>query len=233
MRARVHRIDIPEGPPRTPGAAPTPALEAILHEPDTVRAGVVIAHPHPLFGGTMGNAVVGAIARAATDLDILALRFNFRGTGRSSGEYAGVPGGAEDVASAAARLKGELDARSPDSPLFLAGFSFGALSVGKALPAVDPDGVAFVGYPFRGDPALDLDRGFEGVRAWPRFPAPAQTFFVSGALDEFGPGGDLPAVLAEAGVAATTESFPDAGHMFDGLTHSLGALVAARLERMI
>jgi alpha/beta superfamily hydrolase len=74
-------------------------LEAALHCPDGVPpfAGVVVCHPHPQYGGDMNNNVVMALCRSLTDRGMAALRFNFRGAGRSSGSYDGGRGEARDV----------------------------------------------------------------------------------------------------------------------------------------
>jgi alpha/beta superfamily hydrolase len=88
----------------------------------------VVAHPHPLFGGTMDNKVVTTVARAFADAGAATFRFNFRGVGASAGSHDEGRGETEDlleVAAHAARAVGEL-------PLWLAGFSFGG---GVALRA--------------------------------------------------------------------------------------------------
>ncbi len=106
-------IEGPEGP-----------LEALVETPATPVPGAVAVccHPHPLFGGTMQNKVVHALARAALDLGVPAVRFNFRGVGGSGGSYDHGAGEAEDaiaVADWAAR-------RFEASRLWAAGFSFGS-----------------------------------------------------------------------------------------------------------
>ena len=64
-------------------------LEAVLHIPGGMapRALVVVCHPHPLYGGSMDNNVVAAICEAALQEGMAALRFNFRGVGKSSGRH--------------------------------------------------------------------------------------------------------------------------------------------------
>ena len=81
---------------------PGPAgdLEAGWTCPDQATAGLVIAHPHPLYGGSMDNNVVLAAGRAAGRLGWAALRFNFRGVGASQGGYADGIGEAEDLLAA-------------------------------------------------------------------------------------------------------------------------------------
>lgn len=79
---------------------PTGSLEAGWTCPDQATAGLVIAHPHPLYGGSMDNNVVLAAGRAAARLGWAALRFNFRGVGASQGDYAEGIGEAEDLLAA-------------------------------------------------------------------------------------------------------------------------------------
>jgi alpha/beta superfamily hydrolase len=91
-------------------------------------AGVVITHPHPLYGGSMDNNVVWTAVRAYGDLGWSTLRFNFRGVGASTGTYGDGLAEVEDVAGAVAFLK----SRSP-GPCYLVGYSFGAAVAARAL----------------------------------------------------------------------------------------------------
>jgi uncharacterized protein len=90
--------------------------------------GAVITHPHPLFGGNMANNVVLTAVRALAARGMAALRFNFRGVGRSTGTYGGGLEEAMDVAAALAFLK----SRVP-GPYYVVGYSFGAAVAGRAL----------------------------------------------------------------------------------------------------
>mgnify|MGYP002781429994 FL=1 len=63
-------------------------LEAILKEPDgEPRGAALVCHPHPLGGGTMHNKVVYRAAQGLLDAGLVALRFNFRGVGSSTGTH--------------------------------------------------------------------------------------------------------------------------------------------------
>jgi uncharacterized protein len=86
---------------------------------DASRGTALIAHPHPLFGGTMDNKVVQTIARAFVQSGYTALRFNFRGVGASEGTHDEGRGEADDLLAVLEQL-------APSGPLCLAGFSFGA-----------------------------------------------------------------------------------------------------------
>jgi alpha/beta superfamily hydrolase len=96
--------------------------------PGVAPGGAVITHPHPLFGGDMANNVVLTAVRALAARGMAALRFNFRGVGRSTGTYGGGLEEADDVAAALAFLK----SRTP-GPYYVVGYSFGAAVAGRAL----------------------------------------------------------------------------------------------------
>ena len=73
-------------------------LEGIAHLPDAIpRAIAVVAHPLPTMGGTMENKVVTTLAKTFVELGCVALRFNFRGVGASSGAFGEGDGDVEDV----------------------------------------------------------------------------------------------------------------------------------------
>ena len=93
----------------------------------SLRGTVVIAHPHPLFGGTMHNKVVQTLARAFVQCGWRAVRFNFRGVGGSAGVYDEGRGELTDMLAVVAQTA------PADQPLALAGFSFGAFVTSHAL----------------------------------------------------------------------------------------------------
>lgn len=104
---------------------PAGRLEALLERPADVtepRAVAVVCHPHPLHGGTMKNKVAHTLARSFLDLGAPALRFNFRGVGKSEGEFDHGRGELEDAFAALDWMR----ARWPQAALWLGGFSFGA-----------------------------------------------------------------------------------------------------------
>jgi alpha/beta superfamily hydrolase len=106
-------------------------LEALMDSPPEgpLQGTAVIAHPHPLFGGTMHNKVVQTLARAFVQCGWRAVRFNFRGVGASAGTYDEGRGEALDMR----RL---IDQLAPDGPLALAGFSFGAFVTSHVVQAL-------------------------------------------------------------------------------------------------
>ncbi len=111
-------------------------LEGILASPEQEKAepvpGVVICHPHPLYGGDMNNNVVLAINDEAVKRGMVALRFNFRGTGNSQGNFAEGIGEQDDVL-AAIQFLAESETIDPGA-IGLAGYSFGAMVAVAAAP---------------------------------------------------------------------------------------------------
>ncbi len=113
-------------------AGPAGAIETLVDEPDpdfvaVTRGVAVVAHPHPLFGGTMDNKVVHTLARAFTRSGWTAVRFNFRGVGASQGLYDEGCGEVDDMLSVVEQLA------PSGQPVALAGFSFGAFVAAKVL----------------------------------------------------------------------------------------------------
>lgn len=107
-------------------------IEALRDQPVGVTKGVaVIAHPHPLFGGTMDNKVVQTLARAFVQAGWECIRFNFRGVGASAGAYDAGAGELQDLLQVVTQV-------APQGPIALAGFSFGAFVTSHAAAALWP-----------------------------------------------------------------------------------------------
>lgn len=103
----------------------------------------IICHPHPLHGGTMSNKVVTTLANTFRGLGVATLRFNFRGVGRSEGSFAEGVGETEDLIS----LAQWFSTRHPNSPLWLAGFSFGAYVAARAQQQLEAERLLLVAPP--------------------------------------------------------------------------------------
>jgi alpha/beta superfamily hydrolase len=138
---------------------PAGRLEALLEAAPSAAFAAIVCHPHPRFGGTMHNHATYRLAKAVRARGGDALRFNYRGVGRSGGTYASGEGEAEDAAAALAWLARE----RPGLPLLACGFSFGAW---MAILAGGADariaGVLGAGLALR---APDLERYREAGRA--------------------------------------------------------------------
>ena len=139
---------------------------------EPVRGYAVVAHPHPLYGGTLDNKVAQTLARTFVELGYLSLRPNFRGVGASEGEHDEGNGEADDlvkVAEYAASRFGKL-------PLVLSGFSFGAFVQTRVAARLQPFRMALVGLAVR-------RAGTERV--------PADTIMIHGEKDDTVPLSDV------------------------------------------
>jgi len=123
MNAQTEKIEL-EG-----GAGLIQALRDGPAAGTAPRGVAVIAHPHPLFGGTMDNKVVQTLARAFIGAGWTAVRFNFRGVGASEGVHDEGRGEAEDMRAIVQQV-------APAGPLAIAGFSFGAFVAINALQSL-------------------------------------------------------------------------------------------------
>jgi uncharacterized protein len=118
-------------------------IEGLLDQPEgTARGVAVVAHPHPLFGGTMDNKVVQTLARAFVQCGWTVARFNFRGVGASEGVHDAGEGEARDFLSVVEQV-------APKGALAVAGFSFGSFVASHAIQALwdkrDIEKIVFVG----------------------------------------------------------------------------------------
>lgn len=177
---------------------PTGPLELLVEAPERPAGPLcVICHPHPLYGGTLDNKVVYTLARAAAELGAVAVRFNFRGVGRSGGAFDQGIGEVDDLLAVVAWARREY----PDRPLHLAGFSFGsavalrghvAAAAASLLQVAPPAGMGYLDeatapqVPWRvihggRDELIDLDT----VRRWLAGVAPASPLTVLDDADHF------------------------------------------------
>ncbi len=95
-------------------------LEARLTLPAGASRGVVIAHPHPLYGGSMEDPVTLALSRVLNEQGAATLRFNFRGVGRSEGRHGG---GVPEIGDALAAVNA---LASHVGTVGMVGYSFGS-----------------------------------------------------------------------------------------------------------
>jgi uncharacterized protein len=121
---------------------PAGAIETDINDPGSTRRGfALIAHPHPVEGGTKDNKVVTTLARAFFALGYVSARPNFRGVGASGGKYDQGRGETDDLLAVAAHLQqqyGEL-------PFVLAGFSFGCFVQTRVAKRLPPERMLLVG----------------------------------------------------------------------------------------
>jgi len=120
-------------------AGPAGKIECVIDDPAGAkpRGVALVAHPHPLYGGTLDNKVVQTLARAFVELGYTAWRPNFRGVGASEGRHDEGRGEVDDLAAVLAHLKAE-------KPV-LAGFSFGAAIQARIAMTIEPERMVLVG----------------------------------------------------------------------------------------
>jgi hypothetical protein len=119
-------------------AGPAGRIECAVDSPGAAARGkALIAHPHPLFGGTLDNKVVQTLARAFVELGYEAWRPNFRGVGQSEGSFDEGRGEEQDLLAVHQALL--------PSPVVLAGFSFGAAMQAKVAARVQAGRLVLVG----------------------------------------------------------------------------------------
>ena len=115
-------------------AGPAGQLEVVINRPlSTPRGIALVAHPHPLYGGTLENKVVQTLASTFAELDCVALRMNFRGVGESQGKHDEGNGETDDMLFLADYAKREFG----EVPIFLAGFSFGGFVQTRVATKLD------------------------------------------------------------------------------------------------
>ncbi len=183
-------------------SGPAGSLEALLDTPvGAPRAAMVLAHPHPQYGGTLHTKVVFRAAKALARVGYAVLRFNFRGTGASAGAFDGGSGEKDDFRAA-------LDAMAEwysRLPLWAGGMSFGAW-VALEVGADDPRVRGLVGIA----PPVD-SYDFSSLRR-----STKPKFFIQGEADEICP---LPSMWKFYGALPEPKELAvidAANHLFDG-----------------
>lgn len=193
-------------------------LSGLLEFPEAgaVIGGVVVAHPHPLHGGTMHQPVVHHVARACRRRGLATLRFDFRGVGGSSGRYSGTDE-YRDIRAAADFLRGQM---ADGLPLFLAGYSFGAVM--SALAVIDGEparALGLIAFPVDWDEFMP---GFFGRLGEYH----GAVFSLCGENDSIAPPAQVQSFLLSVGVEAKMVVVPDVDHLFVGKGEEAGTPVA-------
>jgi len=184
------------GERRSSIAGPAGTLEVAFNVPEGALRGIaLIAHPHPLQGGTLDNKVVQTLAKTFAALGYAAVRFNFRGVGLSEGQFGDGIGETDDALAALAAAKLEFG----ELPVALAGFSFGSYVQTRVAHAITAERLVLIG------PA---------VKRFPIETVPPDTIVIHGEEDD---------VVALADVLAWARPqqlpivvFPGCWHFFHG-----------------
>jgi alpha/beta superfamily hydrolase len=183
-----------------------------------VKGFAVICHPHPLHWGTMDNKVVVTLARAFREMDVIAVRFNFRGVGKSDGQHAGGEGEKDDLQAVIDWMRGQF----PDIPCLVAGFSFGGAVAAAWAGDNSPRYLVLVA------PAI----GRYGASITARLSCPA--LVILGEEDEILGVDDISHWQQHQDKHTfCLEVLPGTGHFFHGRLNDLKALVIQRLEKVV
>jgi len=184
-------------------------IEALVETPaGTARGLALIAHPHPLHGGSLDNKVTVMLARAALACGLIAVRPNFRGVGRSTGTFDQGIGETEDLRAVAEAI----GRRQPGLPWSLLGFSFGAYVQHRLAARIEAERLILVG------PAITL---------YPFGPPPVPTTLIHGEADELIPLAHVEAYARQHAIPLLV--LPAAGHFFHGQLIALRETVRSLL----
>ncbi len=180
---------------------PVGNIEAVIEAPSSKKKLVgIICHPHPLHGGTMSNKVVTTVVRAFQRLDIVPIRFNFRGVGQSEGKHDYSHGEQDDLKSVISWARQNFE----DYQLILAGFSFGAFIAAKVASEIPPKALITIAPAVNHSPYENL----------PAFDFP--WIVVQGEADEVVPASTVFDWLAKLHPQPITIRMPGVSHFFHG-----------------
>ena len=188
---------------------PAGALEVVVNAPDVPapRGIALVAHPHPLQGGTLDNKVAQTLARTFFGLGYVSMRFNFRGVGRSEGTFDDGAGETDDAR--AALLYAQQRFGQPGTlPVVLAGFSFGTFVQTRLASEIAVERLVLVA------PA---------VQRFGATTVAADTIVVHGEEDDVVPLSDVLAWARPQALPVTV--FPGCGHFFHGRLPQLQSVI--------
>ena len=199
----------PKSTERSTIPGPAGALEIAQNVPEAPPRGIaLVAHPHPLQGGTLDNKVAQTLAKTFYALGYAAIRFNFRGVGQSQGTFDEGRGEAEDALAALRFARARFDEPGRSLPVVLAGFSFGSYVQTIVAQSVEAERLVLVG------PAV----GRMTIGA-----VPADTIVIHGEEDEVVPLADVFAWARPQALPVVV--FPGCGHFFHGRLLHLQAVI--------
>jgi hypothetical protein len=187
-------------------------LEGLLNQQSFER-GVVVTHPHPLYGGNMENPVVEQILQSYLEKGFTTLRFNFRGTGKSSGMFDNGLGELDDVRAALAYLK-DLGVKE----LSLAGYSFGASVNARVVSS---------GHELKDHIMISPPMGFISFDDVVRMPSTG--FILTGAKDEIAPSTLVQEAIDRWQISPRFEVLEGCDHFYTGCLSRLKNLLLAYL----
>ena len=200
---------------------PGPAgnLEAVIEPPFTSARKLlgIVCHPHPLYQGNMNNKVVTTVTRVFQRLDIVPIRFNFRGVGASEGTYGDSIGEQADLRAVIKWLQSQF----PDYTLLLAGFSFGSYIATKVATEVNPEVLITIAPPVHHNDFNSLP------------PIHFPWIVVQGEADEVVPPEAVFAWIDSLPIKPILIRMPEVSHFFHGHLIALRDLLISELNRIL
>jgi alpha/beta superfamily hydrolase len=195
---------------------PAGQIETVIEQPDTSAHKLIgiVCHPHPLHQGTMNNKVVTTVARVFELMDIVPVRFNFRGVGRSEGQHDYAVGELADLRAVINWLKGQY----PDYKFVLAGFSFGSYIATKVATEINPAALITIAPPVHHNDFVGLP------------PINFPWVVVQGEADEVVPPNEVFTWLDSLTPQPTVIKMPGVGHFFHGQLLNLRDQLTAWLK---
>lgn len=184
-----------------------------LFDKQTKDKGVVITHPHPLYGGDMHSFVVESIAQAYQEKGYTTLRFNFRGVGKSQGVHEDGAGEQNDVLAAISFL-----AMEGIKNIDLAGYSFGSW-----VNALAVQGGAFAQNMIMVSPPVNF-LNFKLISS-----IPCLKLVITGSRDEIAPVDSLAKIIPEWNPAAGFEVIDGADHFYMGFNEKIKSVLSSYL----
>lgn len=196
------------------------AIECALDLPDgaqfpSPRGIALVAHPHPLYGGTMDNKVAQTLARAFVALGYATARMNFRGVGASAGAHDAGVGETDDMALLLAHMR----QRYPGLPAALSGFSFGTFVQAQLQKRLQEEG----------EPAERLALVGAAAGKWAMPDIPADTILIHGEQDDTIPLSDVLDWARPQDIPVIV--IPGADHFFHRRLQHIKNLVTAMWHR--
>jgi uncharacterized protein len=216
---------------------PVGRIEGLIDLPEDLRASpsaykprgiALVAHPHPLLGGTMDNKVTQTLAKTFAQLGYVTLRTNFRGVGSTEGVHDDGKGEADDLVAVVKWMKdpfnwqgiAELEAHAwpqlvEELPLAMAGFSFGSYVSSHVVKRLEelhmaPERLIMVG---------------SATSKWEVAPVPKNTIVIHGEVDDVIP---LTSVIDWARPQElVVQVIPGADHFFHRKLHCIRDLIVS------
>jgi len=189
-------------------------LEGRLNRNSSQRA-VIVCHPHPLYGGDMDNPVVMCIAGAFFEKGFTTVRFNFRGTGKSTGAFDNGAGEQEDIRSAMGYMTDQ-----GFQGIALAGYSFGA----RMNAVLVSQGCRIDDHIMVSPPAGAMS--FDDIEKMP-----CTGLIVTGRKDEIAPPELIARHIKRWGITPRFDIIENCDHFYSGCLHKLNTLVADYLSK--